>query len=104
MNRQPLIVKFEVESDFVESRSGVNAKGKPYELHSQKVWAYLNSKFPKEIQVMHDDARNALKPGLYEGDIRPALDVGDFGKLIIDGRRLSLVPERAAVAAVAAKA
>ena len=96
-----LLVNFEVESDFIESRGGVSAKGKPFEIHSQKVWAYLNSKFPKEIQVNHDDARNAFKPGLYHADLRPALDVGDFGKLIIDGRRLSLLPGAAPVAAKA---
>jgi len=93
-----LLVNFEVESEFVETRSGVNAKGKAYEINSQKVWAYLNSKFPKEIQIMHDDARNALKPGLYHADLRQALDVGDFGKLVIDGRRLSLLAGAAPVA------
>lgn len=93
-----LFVNFEVESDFIETRTGVNAKNKPYELNSQKVWAYLNSKFPKEIQIMHDDKRNALKPGLYHADLRQALDVGDFGKLIIDGRRLSLLAGAAPVA------
>ena len=86
-----LLVNFEVESDYVETRSGVSAKGKDYEINTQKVWAYLNSKFPKEIQLNHDDKRNALKPGLYHADIRQALDVGDFGKLVIDGRRLSLL-------------
>lgn len=93
-----LIVKAEVESDFIESRSGVNAKGKPYEIHSQKVWVYLGSKFPKEIQINHDDPRNALSVGLYEADLLPALDVGDFGRLVIDGRRLNFVPVRAASA------
>jgi hypothetical protein len=97
-----LIVKAEVESDFINSRGGVSAKGKPYEIHEQKVWVYLGSKFPKEININHDDPRNALKPGLYTVDLMPALEVGDFGRLGIDGRRLSFVPERPA--AVAAKA
>lgn len=86
-----LLLNFEVESDFVESRSGVSAKGKDYEIHSQKVWVYLGSKFPKEMQLLHDDPRNAIKPGLYVADLLPALDVGDFGKLVIDARRLSLL-------------
>jgi len=86
-----LILKCEVESAFVESRGGVNAKGKTYEIHSQKVWVYLGSKFPKEIQVLHDDPRNAYAPGLYEVDLLPSLDVGDFGKLIVDGRRFVLI-------------
>lgn len=93
-----LLVNFEVESDFVETRSGVSAKGKEYEINTQKVWAYLNSKFPKEIQINHDNKCNALKPGLYHADLRQALDVGDFGKLVIDGRRLSLLAGVAPVA------
>lgn len=99
---EKLIVKAEVESDFIDSRGGVSAKGKPYEIHEQKVWVYLGSKFPKEITVNHDDARNALKPGLYTVDLMPALHVGDFGRLSIDGRRLAFLPVVAA--AVAAKA
>lgn len=94
-NGNKLIVKFEVTSDFVESRGGVGKNGKPYEIHSQRVWAYLNGKFPKEMQVNHDDARNAFPEGLYEADLRPALDIGDFGKMVIDGRRLALVPVKA---------
>ena len=97
-----LILKAEVESDFIESRSGVNAKGKPYEIHSQKLWVYLGSKFPKEIQINHEDPRNALRPGLYQVDILPALDVGDFGRLAIDGRRLNFVPLVAAAASAKA--
>ena len=97
-----LILKFEVESDFVDTRSGVSAKsGKPYEIHTQKVWAYLNSKFPKEIQLSLDDRRNALRPGLYEADLLPALEVGDFGKLNIDLRKLALLPAKPAAAKVA---
>lgn len=96
-----LIVKAEVESDYVDSRGGVSAKGKTYEIHEQKVWVYLGSKFPKEISINHDDARNALKPGLYEVDLTPALTVGDFGRLAIDGRRLNFLPVVAAIAASA---
>lgn len=99
---EKLIVNAEVESDFIESRSGVNAKGKPYEIHSQKVWVYLGSKFPKEMQVTHEDARNAFRPGLYQVDLLPALDIGDFGRLVVEGRRLNFVPRPSVAAAKSA--
>jgi hypothetical protein len=85
-----LIINVEVETNFVDSRSGINAKGKPYEIHSQKAWAYLGSKFPKEFQINLDDPKHAYAPGVYECDLIPALDVGDFGKLVIDGRKVQL--------------
>lgn len=85
-----LILNIEVESNFVDSRSGVSAKGKNYEIHTQKAWVYLGSKFPKEIQLSLDDPSHAVNPGLYEADLLPALDVGDFGKLVVDVRKLVL--------------
>lgn len=99
-----LLLKFEVESDFVDTRSGTkldkNGREKDWEVHSQKLWVYLGSKFPKEMQLTLETPRDALRPGLYECDILPALDVGDFGRLVIDGRRLRFQP----VAASPAKA
>jgi hypothetical protein len=94
-----LLLNFEVESDFVESRSGVSAKGKEYEIHTQKVWVYLGSKFPKEMQLSLDKPEHAIKPGLYAADLLPALDVGDFGKLVVDVRKLRLFAPAAAAKA-----
>lgn len=93
-----MLVQVEVESTFVESRGGVSARGKPYEIHSQRVWVYLNSKFPKEMQVNVDGPSHALAVGMYEVDLLPALDVLDFGKLGIDARRLQFVKLAAAPA------
>ena len=86
-----LVLNFEIESDFVDTRRGVSAKGKDYEIHTQKAWVYLGSKFPKEMQLSLDDPKHALRPGLYEADLMPALDVGDFGKLTVDVRKLVLL-------------
>lgn len=97
MNR--FVCKVEVESAYVEERSGVSAKGKDYEIRSQKAWIFLNSKFPKEFTITLDSGQGAFPPGLYEVDLLPALDVGDYGRLIIDGRRLSLLKSPAAKAA-----
>lgn len=102
MSKNRFVVKVEVESEFVDSRGGMSAKGKPYEIHEQKVWAYLNSKFPKEISVNLESADKYLREGMYEVDIAPALEVGDFNRLSIDGRKLKFVPVVASVAAAKA--
>lgn len=86
------LVKAEVESDFVDERSGVSAKNKPYTIRSQKVWLFLGSKFPKEAVLNLEEGQRAYRPGLYEIDLLPALDIGDFGRVVIDGRRLILQP------------
>lgn len=95
-----LIVKAEVESSFVDSRGGISQKsGKPYEIHEQKLWVYLGSKFPKEMTLSLEKPADALAVGLYEVDLLPSLDVGDFGRLTIDARKLKFVPARPAVTA-----
>lgn len=92
-----LIIKAEVESTFVDSRGGISQKsGKPYEIHEQKVWLYLGSKFPKEMTLSLDKPLDALPIGLYEVDLMPALDIGDFGRLHIEARKLKFVPARPA--------
>lgn len=96
---QKFMVNAEVESDFVDERSGISAKGKQYSIRSQKIWAFLGSKFPKEATINLDEGQRPFKPGLYEFDLLPALDIGDFGRFVIDGRRLVLVPVVAAAAA-----
>lgn len=95
------VIKVEVESDFVDSRGGMSAKNKPYEIHEQKVWMFLNSKFPKEVSLNLPAADKALAPGMYEVDIAPALEVGDYGRLAIDARKLQFRPLLAAAAAAA---
>lgn len=90
-NANKLIVKVEVESDFVDSRGGINAKGKPYEIHTQKAWIYLGSKFPKEFSLDLTAANQAVPPGLYEVDLMPALDIGDFGRVVVDVRKFRLL-------------
>lgn len=94
-----MILRAEVESDFVDERSGVSAKGKDYSIRSQKVWVFFNSKYPKEMQLNLEDKQPAYRPGLYEFDLLPALEVGDFGRLVIDGRKLRLSPVANAKAA-----
>jgi hypothetical protein len=84
-------LKVEVESAFVESRGGISAKGKPWQMREQKAWFYLGSKFPKEVTLTLEGDQPAYAPGMYEVDLLPALNVGDFGRLEIDGRRLLLV-------------
>lgn len=98
---QRFMINVEVESDFVEERSGISAKGKDYEIRSQKAWAFLGSKFPKEITLNLDKGQRAFAPGLYQCDLLPALDVGDFGRLVVDGRKLSLLAQLAGAAAKA---
>lgn len=86
-------LKVEVESDFVEARGGITAKGKPWQMYEQRVWVYLGSKFPKEVTLTLDDGNTSgYRPGMYEIDLLPTLTVGDFGRLEIDGRRLRLTP------------
>lgn len=90
-----LLLNFEIESDFVDSRSGTtvkNGKEREWEVHTQKAWVYLGSKFPKEMQIVLESAKDAVRPGLYQADLLPALDVGDFGKLVVDVRKLRLHP------------
>jgi hypothetical protein len=92
-----LIIKVEVESAFVDSRGGISQRtNKPYEIHEQKAWAYLGSKFPKEITLSLDKPGDALGVGHYEVDLMPALDVGDFGRLTIEARKLRFIPARPA--------
>lgn len=98
-----LLVNIEIESDYVDTRSGVSAKGRDYEINTQKAWIYLGSKFPKEMQLSLEDRRNGLKPGLYHADLTPALDVGDFGKLVVDARKLVLFAGFAPAAVAPAK-
>jgi len=59
----------------------------------------MGSKFPEKITLTLEDKQPAFRPGLYEVDLLPALRVGDFGRLEVDGRRLKLVPVVAAKSA-----
>lgn len=52
---------------------------------------YLGSKFPEKVTLTLEDRQPAHRPGLYEFDLIPALRVGDFGRLEIDGRKLRLI-------------
>lgn len=92
-------IKAEVESAFVDERSGISTKGKPYTIRSQKAWLFLGSKFPKESVLNLEEGQRPYSPGLYEIDLLPALDIGDFGRIVVDGRRVILQPVTAAVAA-----
>lgn len=97
-----LMLNVEVESDFVDARGGVTAKGKPWQMREQKAWVYMGSKFPKEVTLSLEGDTPAYRPGMYETDLLPALKVGDFGRLEIDGRRLVLSPVVEAKAALSA--
>lgn len=94
MSQNQLLIKVEIESAFVETRSGISSRnGKPYEIHSQKAWFYLGSKFPKEVQLPLDSQLHAWPVGLYVTDVMPALDAGDFGRLDIDMRKIRLLSQ-----------
>jgi hypothetical protein len=86
-----VMVHVEVESSFVDSRSGIGKNGKPYAMHTQKAWMYLGSKFPKEVQLDVPSVAEAWPVGMYQTDLLPALDVGDFGRVEIDMRKLRLM-------------
>lgn len=95
-------IRVYVESANTEEFSGTSTRtGKAFCFYKQAVHAFLpGSKFPKEIELAHDSADRALRPGEYSLDVEAALTVDRFGGLGIHSRKLQFVP--AAPKAVAA--
>ncbi|SIQ24686.1 single-stranded DNA-binding protein [Marinobacterium stanieri] len=101
-------IRVYVESSATEQVSGTSSKsGKNYCFYKQPVHAFIGtSKFPEKIEISHDSADRALRPGEYTLDVEAALSVDRFGGLGIDARKLVFVPAapKAATGATASAA
>jgi hypothetical protein len=97
-----MTIRVYVESAKTEEFSGTSTRtGKNFCFFKQAVHAFLpGSKFPKEIELAHDTADKALRPGEYSLDVEAALTVDRFGGLGIDSRKLQFVPAESKPAAV----
>jgi hypothetical protein len=97
-----MTIRIYVESAKTDEISGTSSRtGKNFCFYKQEVHAFLpGSKFPKQIELAHDTADKALRPGEYSLDVEAALTVDRFGGLGIDSRKLKFVPAEPKVASV----
>lgn len=89
----PLNIRIEIDDTCkTRSNSGISKRtGKPYEIASQQVWAFLHGAYPQKIELPIDSEMAAYEPGSYWLDLAPALVVGDFSRLAINAREFRLV-------------
>lgn len=99
MSNSQLIIKIEVDDTYVDHKSGDSAKtGKPYEINTQEVWAYMpGQRHPEKVKVQVPSKNQPYPKGDYNADLAPCIVVGGFKEFAFDNRRLVLQ-------AVAAKA
>lgn len=96
MNKKPqFLLAAQVLSDVVDTRSGTK-DGKDWEVSEQEVWVTLpNAPFPQKVTLRLKSSNDAYRPGDYLIDLADCLDVGRFGSLAIDDRKIQLKPAAA---------
>lgn len=84
------MLKVEIDSEEILSRSGVSKEGKPWNIREQKGYIVLPaSKYPKEIKIRLEDNAPPYSKGYYT--VSPAsFYVGRFESLEIDLKLLPL--------------
>lgn len=77
------MLKVIIESDKVETRSGISQKGKPYTIVEQRCYVDLGKRYPVEAKLTLDEGQPAWQPGEYELDMKGSIYVDRFGSLAI---------------------
>lgn len=76
----------------IDERSG-NKNGRDWSIRTQSIWMYQpGAKFPIQINFMLPEGVNSYPSGAYTLNLDLAVDQGNFKSLILDTRRLQLVP------------
>lgn len=90
--------KFKVEIDTTNCnhKSGTaKATGKPYSFYEQSAYVFENpdDRYPRKIEISHNDLNDALPVGKYILDLDPAVYFDRFGNPAIDMRNAKFIPD-----------
>lgn len=88
---KPLIVQ--VFTKTFETKNGTTQKGKPYEFHTMQAYLHNHEKpYPNEFTIQFSDQKDILPIGFYSWDPTSAIGFSGFGTLLLDDRKINLLP------------